>query len=320
MAGMTACTGAVGGGTSSGSAGNGGPGTAGSNTGPGSAGNTGPGTAGNTGPGSGGATYRHGGHRRHRLCPSIPCVPGIPATTQLRRMQNWQYDATVRDLLGVTTVDVGAGAQAPSTQLYADFDGPMVPDACRIYKNVGAAIAKAVMANATQKAKFITCDPAATGTAGTTCLTNTIKTFGRKAFRRPLADAEVTRFLALGRDTTPAPTGAEYAEAILYAFLVSPSFIALPETDTTTPSGSGFQLSQYEVAQRLSYMLWGSIPDDMLNTAADGNQLQTKAQILAQAQRMMAVRDKTTPLVQLFHRQWVQMNNATRTGGTATTT
>ena len=311
MAGMTACTGSVGGGNnSSGSAGNGGPGSAG-NGGPGSAGNTGSGTAGNTGPGSGGSTGTAGNSGSAGTgFVQIPCTPGTPATTQLRRMQNWQYDATVRDLLGVTTVDVGAGAKAPSTQLYADFDGPMVPDAYRIYKDVGAAIAKAVMANATQKAKFITCDPAATGTAGTTCLTNTIKTFGRKAFRRPLADAEVTRFLALGTGTTPAPTGAEYAEAILYAFLVSPSFIALPETDTTTPSGGGFQLSQYEVAQRLSYMLWGSIPDDMLNAAADGNQLQTKAQILTQAQRMMAVRDKTTPIVQLFHRQWVQMNNA----------
>ena len=77
----------------------------------------------------------------------------------------------------------------------------MVPDAWRIYKDVGSAIAKAVMANATQKAKFITCDPAAAGTAGTTCLTNTIKTFGRKAFRRPLTDAEVTRFLAVGMGT-----------------------------------------------------------------------------------------------------------------------
>ena len=169
MAGMTACTGSVGGGTSSGSAGNGGPGTAGSNPGPGSAGNTGPGTAGNTGPGSGGSTVITGTAGTGGTgYVEMPCVPGIPPTTQLRRMQNWQYDATVRDLLGVTTVDVGAGAQVPSTQLYADFDGPMVPDAYRIYKNVGAAIAKAVMANATQKAKFISCDPAATGTAGTT--------------------------------------------------------------------------------------------------------------------------------------------------------
>ena len=112
MAGMTACTGAVGGGTGSGSAGNGGPGTAG-NPVPGSAGNTGPGTAGNTGPGSGGSTVTGtGGSTGGTGYVEMPCVPGIPATTQLRRMQNWQYDATVRDLLGVTTVDVGAGAQA----------------------------------------------------------------------------------------------------------------------------------------------------------------------------------------------------------------
>ena len=116
----------------------------------------------------------------------------------------------------------------------------MVPDAYRIYKNVGAAIAKAVMANATQKAKFITCDPAATGTAGTTCLTNTIKTFGRKAFRRPLADAEVTRFLALGQTWRPRHgRPRRYAEAILYAFLVSPSFIALPETEHDDAVGHG---------------------------------------------------------------------------------
>ena len=47
----------------------------------------------------------------------------------------------------------------------------------------------------------------------------------------------------------------------------------------------------------------------MLNTAADGNQLQTKEQILAQAQRMIAMRDKAAPLVAAFHRDWVQMNN-----------
>jgi hypothetical protein len=47
----------------------------------------------------------------------------------------------------------------------------------------------------------------------------------------------------------------------------------------------------------------------MLNAAADANQLQTKAQILAQAKRMIAVREKTGPFVSAFHRDWVQMNN-----------
>jgi hypothetical protein len=313
LAGLSACQGSVGDSTG------GGTGT-GNTTGTGTGNTTGTGTGNSSGTGNttgtagssvgGGAGTGTGGTggTGSTFVP-LPCTPGIPATTQLRRMQNWQYDATVRDLLGVTGVDLGGGAKPPSAQLFADFDGPMNPDAFRLYKDVGSAIAKAVMANATMKMKFMTCDPAAAGTAGTTCITNTIKTFGRKAFRRPLTDAEVTRFQNLGTGT-PAPTAAELSEAILYAFLVSPSFLSLPEVNTATPSGSGFQLSSHEVAQRLSYMLWGSIPDPTLDAEADANRLTTKEQILTQANRMIAVRDKTTPFVQLFHRQWVQMNNA----------
>ena len=270
--GLVGCTGSVSG---VGNAGGGGNGT---------------GAAGNSGGTSGGA---------------ITCVPGIPATTQLPRMLNRQYDATVRDLLGVTSLGTGASAGLPSTMLYADFDGPMVSDAWRIYQDVGAAVAKAVMADPTLKANFISCDPAASG-----CLTQTIQTFGRRAFRRPLTTDEVTRFQALGQGT-PAGTPAEVAEATLLAFLVSPSFLLLPETGTTpSPSGQGIQLTGYEVATRLSYMLWGSVPDATLSTAADNNQLQSKSQILAQAQRMIAVRAKTAPLVSSFHDHWVQMDNA----------
>jgi hypothetical protein len=266
----------------------------------GETGGSGSGNAGTSGTGSGG-TAGNG------TSGAITCVPGIPATTQLRRMLNWQYDATVRDLLGVTSVSNGTTAGLPSSMLYADFDGPMVPDAWRLYQDTGAAIAKAVMADATLKANFISCDPAASG-----CLMQTIQTFGRKAFRRPVTTDEVTRFMALGTGT-PAGTPAEVAEATLLAFLVSPSFLMLPETNTTPdPSGQGIQLSSYEVATRLSYMLWGSIPDATLSTEADNNRLQTKDQILAQAQRMIALRDKTAPLVSSFHRHWVQMDNATQ--------
>jgi hypothetical protein len=220
-------------------------------------------------------------------------------------MLNRQYDATVHDLLGVTSVGTGTSAGPPSSMLYADFDGPMVPDAWRLYQDTGAAIAKAVMADPTLKANFIGCDPAASG-----CLTQTIQTFGRKAFRRPMTTDEVTRFQALGQGT-PAGTPAEVAEATLLAFLVSPSFLMLPETNTTPdPSGQGLQLSSYEVATRLSYALWGSVPDAALSSEADNNRLQSKDQILAQAQRMIAVRDKTAPLVSSFHRHWVQMDNA----------
>lgn len=231
--------------------------------------------------------------------PPEVCIPGIPMTTQIPRLLNRQYDNTVRDLLGVTTVD----SKLPSEQLVDDFDGPMTPDAWRLYQEVAEKIAKAVMAGP-NKSKFISCDPSAAG-----CLEQTIKTFGRKAFRRPLTDLEVARFQKLGQ-ITPAGTPAEVAEATLVGFLVSPSFLMLPELATDQDaSGQGIKLSSYEVATKLSYLLWGSAPDEVLSAAADNNELQTKEQILAQAQRMIAVREKTGPLVTSFHRNWAQMNN-----------
>ena len=262
--------------------------------------------------GSGGSSTGSGGSSTDGGNPPDPstivCSPGIPATTQFRRILNTQYDATVKDLLGVTSVTAPEGTGVPSSVLYADENGPMVSDAWRIYNDVGAAIADQVMASSTLKTNFITCDPSASG-----CLMQTIQTFGRKAFRRPLTTDEVTRFMALGTGT---PTGmpAEVAAATLYAFLVDPSFLYIEETNTTAapaPASSGtLQLSSYEVAARLSYMIWGSTPDATLSTAADNNQLQTKAQILTQAQRMVAVKAKTAAQLSAFHDHWVQMDNS----------
>jgi hypothetical protein len=248
-------------------------------------------------PGSGGGDNADGGAGP----PADVCVPGTPATSQIPRLLNRQYEAVVRDLLGVTSV--GAENKPPSQLLVADSDGPMTPDAWRIYRDVGAQIAHAVITGP-NRTRFINCAPASAG-----CLDQTIRAFGRKAFRRPLTDAEVARFQKLGQ-TMPAGTPEEVAETTLQAFLVSPSFLLLPELATNqAASGSAFQLSSHEVATRLSFLLWGSIPDDALNAAADANKLQSKADILDQAQRMIGVHEKTGPLLAAFHRDWVQMNN-----------
>jgi hypothetical protein len=255
------------------------------------------GTAGSSAlPGTAGSTSSPPGG----LPPDV-CVPGVPGTTQIPRLLNRQYEAAVRDLLGVTSL--ASDGKTASELLVDDFDGPMTPDAWRIYQDVGAQIARAVIAGP-NRAMFMACDAAAAG-----CLEQTIRTFGRKAFRRPLTDAEVARFQRLSQ-TTPAGTPEEIAETTLLAFLVSPSFILVPELTTVAdPAGLGIQLSGHEVATRLSLMLWGSVPDDALNAAADADALQTKDQILAQAQRMIGVREKTGPLLAAFHRDWVQMNN-----------
>jgi hypothetical protein len=250
-------------------------------------------TGGSTG--TGGSVGAGGGSTDPKVCSA-----GVPPTSQIPRLANRQYDAVVRDLLGVASLANAAG-QPPSSLLNADFEGPMNPFAWQAYQDVAATIAADVLAGP-NRSKFISCDPAMAG-----CLTQTIKAFGRKAFRRPLTDLEVATFEKLSQ-TTPAGTPEEVAETTLLAFLVSPSFLLLPEL-TATMEGAAYKLSSHEQAARLSFLLWGSVPDDVLSAAADAGELVTKEQILAQAKRMIAVREKTGPLVAGFHRAYLEMNN-----------
>ncbi|HYQ40678.1 MAG TPA: DUF1592 domain-containing protein [Polyangiaceae bacterium] len=227
------------------------------------------------------------------------CVPGVPVTSQIPRLSNRQYVAVMRDLLGVTTVpsEGSAGDQPLSDLLVADFTGPMTAPAWTVYQDLASKIAHEVMTGP-NKTKFISCDPAATG-----CLNDTIKSFGRRAFRRPLSEAELARFQKLGT-TTPAPTPDELAETTLTGFLLSPSFLMLPELATDRQLAPNIELSNYEVATRLSMLLWNSIPDDDLALAADRNELQTKDQILAQAKRMLLDHGKSAPVMSAFHQRW----------------
>jgi hypothetical protein len=263
-----------------GGSGVGGSGAGGSGTSGGSAGGGGAGTAGAGG--SGGGTV------------GVPCVPGIPSTSQIPRMKNASYDAVVNDLLGLTVLAT-AGNAPPSSLLAPDSAGSLTNIAWNGYLTAAEKIAAEVIAGQ-NKSKFISCDPAILS-----CLSDTIKAFGRKAFRRPLSDTEVTSFLRLN-NLAPKGTPTEVAEAILYAFLTSPSFIALPEL-AQDKEGTAIKLSSYELATRLSFLLWGTIPDDQLNAAADGGQLTTKDQIAAQARRMLSS-PKATAVVRSFHQYY----------------
>ncbi len=224
------------------------------------------------------------------------CMPGVPATTQVPRMTRLQYDTVVKELLGVTTL-TSASNQPPSSLLSEDSAGALTDIAWNGYLSAAEKIATEVIASTTNKSKFITCADATQAT----CLTDTIRAFGRKAFRRPLTDAEVTSFLRF-RTLTPAGTSNEVAESVLFAMLASPSFISLPELGETA-EGTALKLTSHEVATRLSFLLWNSVGDAELNTAADGGMLTTGAQIKAQALRMLQS-PKAAAVASAFHRAY----------------
>jgi hypothetical protein len=236
------------------------------------------------------------------------CDPGVPATSQIPRLTNAEYDRTVRDLLGVTAL-TARGGSAPSNLLATDQAGGLTDVGWAAYKKVGEDIAAQVMADPTVKTKFISCDPAAP-----TCLHDTVISFGRKAFRRPLSSEEIAAFdavIAAGPMITPTGAPAEIAEALLHMFLISPSFIQRQELEENPDAAGRFVLSSYEVASRLSYMLWGSTPDDALSSAADARELEKPEQILVQARRMI-LDPKARDMVQAFHRYYTLMGENTR--------
>jgi hypothetical protein len=233
---------------------------------------------------------------------------GVAGSSQVPRLTPAEYDRTLRDLLGVTAV---AGGEPPSSLFGQERSGPPDMQIWLGYQRAAEVVSLQVMANPEQRSGFLECSSADLDEA---CLRETIATFGRRAFRRPLTEAEKASFERLiinGAEITEAGTPDEIAELILYTFLVSPSFLMRSEFADPSSSAGLFGLSSHEVAARLSYMLWGSAPDETLNIAADSGELTTPVQILTQAARM--VQDpKAADLAGAFHRHYLGVGPNTR--------
>ena len=232
------------------------------------------------------------------------CVPGLPATSQVPRMTRLQYDQVMRDLLNVTGVASNMN-QPPSVLLAEDSASALTQIGWDAYLSTAEKIATEVIAGA-NRSRFTTCAATATGAALTTCLTTDIKTFGRKLFRRPLTQQEVTSFLRF-QNLTPAGTTNEIVESVLYAMLASPSFIQIAELGQTA-EGTALKLTSLEVAARLSFLIWNSVPDATLNTEADADRLITPAAIKTQAMRMLTS-PKAAAVGTAFHKYYADISN-----------
>lgn len=263
-----------------------------------------PGLGASGGPGLGGGGTAAGPGTGAQGNPNV-CVPGVPGTSQLPRLTRTQYDNTIRDLLGLTS--------QPSTMLAPDTLGSVDQRAWDGYKLAAETLSAAALSDSTARAKAIPCTPSGDGAA---CAHQLVTEFGARAFRRPLTPEEVTRFEALFTNRAQlTATGSfeEAAQLIIEGFLKSPSFLMRAETSETA-EGAYFALNGYEIASRLSYLLWGSMPDDTLFEAARDGQLGSAEAILSQAQRMLQD-PKAHGMVSAFHADYAHLGPGTRWQG-----
>jgi hypothetical protein len=236
----------------------------------------------------------------------------VQSSSQVPRLSNAEYDRTIRDLLGLTHLAAADGV-VPSTRLATDQAGGITDLAWANYKDVADKIATQVIGDPTLRANFLKCTPVA---GDNTCFSSTIVEFGRRAFRRPLTAGEIARFeqvVADGPTITENGTVDEIAQTLLFMFLLSPTFLQRAETVEVPDGGGHFALSSHEIASRLSYMLWGTMPDAALDQAADQNLLSTPQQIAVQAERMLQD-PRAREMVQVFHQYYLQMRAEGRWG------
>jgi hypothetical protein len=231
--------------------------------------------------------------------------PRNPGRVTIRRLNRVEYKYTIHDLLGIDfkladdfpTDDVGYGFDNIGDVLtlsplllerYLDAADKIVE---RVFKDP-AVRQRLVVQPKPKENRFLSVRP-------------TIEKFARRAYRRPVAKEEVDRlvdFVRLARQN--GAYSEEGLQLAIKAILVSPHFLFRVELDRSADPDGIYPINEHELAVRLSYFLWSSMPDDELFRLADGNAL--RKNLDAQAKRML--RDpKGKALAENFAGQWLNL-------------
>jgi hypothetical protein len=224
----------------------------------------------------------------------------------LRRLTAEQYQNTARDLLGVQDVPAVGALPADGTisdRFFSNAAGTLASVDLDHYSDAAEALATKAMANLTT---LLPCDPK---TGEPACAQKFITAFGRRAYRRPLAQVEIDR---LTKVYTAGGTFNDGVRMVISALLQSPKFLYLNEPVPASAAGKVVAVDSFALAARLSYFLLNTMPDETLLDAAQAGQLASADQVAGQAKRLMGdARFRAT--VGTFHNQWLELKDITGT-------
>ena len=164
--------------------------------------------------------------------------------------------------------------------------------------------------NTPSRRAIFTCQPANdTGRAQEACAFGILASLAQRAYRRPVGDAEVNMLMNFYRAGLSDGSFDDGIQLALERLLISPDFLFRVERDPVNiEPDTNYQLTSIELASRLSFFLWSSIPDiELLDTAKNGT-LQNP-QVLEQQTRRMLADPRSKALVQNFAGQWLYLRN-----------
>jgi hypothetical protein len=234
-----------------------------------------------------------------------------PGSIPMHRLNAFEYDNTVTELFGMNPgVQVAEKTFIPDEKGTSGFDNEadvltMSDVEFQQYFTTADSLGEQVFASPALTATVI---PAGT-TQDNNGLLSVISNFGLRAYRRPLTTDEVTRFQGLAADAVT--NGADFngqVKQIVKMMLTSLPFLYRMEFDADPSSPAPHPVSAYELASRLSYLLWSSMPDASLFADSASGALLTDATLQAQVVRMLGDA-RASNFVSSFAGQWLGTRN-----------
>ncbi|HMJ12474.1 MAG TPA: DUF1592 domain-containing protein, partial [Polyangiaceae bacterium] len=196
----------------------------------------------------------------------------------IHRLNNAEYDNTLRDLLGISATPASSFI---ADEKLAGFDNiasafGMTDAQYEQYFNAADALVEETFANASLRARILTCAPASS--TDLECAKKIIAQFGLRAFRRPLEASEIERLTALFSDALE--LGEDFTggvKHVIKTMLASVDFLYRIELDAEPHSAEPHLVGSYEMASRLSYLVWSTMPDsELLESAERGDLLKSE--------------------------------------------
>lgn len=234
-----------------------------------------------------------------------------PGPALIRRLTRTEYNNSVRDLFGFESMDVADGFPEEEEMLgFNNQAASLQISPVHVEDFMHAAEAVARQAVSEQYEAIVGTTPDALTEAD---LHAFIARFGMKIWRRPLEPAEQLALEALAGQAeelmTEQPWGIASVEVVLRALLQSPNFLFRIEVGEPMAERPGVaRLTPFELATRLSYLIWQSTPDDALLDAALSGRLQTAEDVALQTRRMMDD-PRARPALMDFFDQWLRVNH-----------
>jgi hypothetical protein len=220
----------------------------------------------------------------------------------LRRLTRFEYNNTVQSLFGD---DSKPANDFPSEVLGNGFgnDADSLSVSSLLaekYVSAAESLATSLTATPATLAALHECAASVSLESEESCARSLFQNVAGRAWRRPVDAAELDELVALYRVTREGTSFSTGVASVIEAILESPDFLYRIEWGVPDPENPALRRpSGYEMATRLSYLFWGTAPDDALNAAASGDALLTSAGVLAEATRMLDD-PRSRPVVRFF--------------------